>query len=130
MALPQACSVCAFFTAAQQCHRHGPSPSEEKLAFVEWPKVPAEARCGAGAVGAPDEPPLLVRCEYCIHWLQPSGQPVKPDYARSRSLEWWARSGYCTRFAPSPSSEKGRKVFWKVTHAEDCCGDGEDVSQE
>jgi hypothetical protein len=41
--------------------------------------------------------------------------------------EWWAASGYCTRFAPSPSADDDRKVHWRVTHAEDGCGDGDQV---
>lgn len=71
--------------------------------------------------------PGVVACQTCIHWHQPGGLPVKPDYRKGLSSEWWAASGYCTRFAPSPSAEDDRKVHWRVTHAEDGCGDGDQV---
>lgn len=129
MALPSSCAACAFFTASL-CRRHAPSTTEEELQFVEWPKVAPAARCGSGALQEEGKPPLIVRCEVCIHWFQPGGQPIKPEYLRSHSREWWEHSGFCTRFAPSPSSEPDRKVFWKVTHAEDSCGDAEEALLE
>jgi hypothetical protein len=42
------------------------------------------------------------------------------------TVEWWERSGYCTRYAPGPSSEEERKAFWRITHVTDRCGDGEE----
>lgn len=71
--------------------------------------------------------PGVVACQSCIHWWQPDGQPVKPDYRRGLSAEWWARSGYCTRFAPSPSTEEVKRTFWRVVNAADGCGDGQAV---
>jgi len=55
---------------------------------------------------------------------------VKPDYRQGRSVEWWASSGYCTRFAPSPSTEADRKTLWRVTASVDGCGDGQAIEQD
>lgn len=97
---------------------------------MHWPKVRESDRCGDGAVLSDGSGPGVVQCQACIHWLQPQGEPVKPDYRKGLPVEWWAASGYCTRRAPSPSADDDRKVFWRVTHADDACGDGKDVIAE
>lgn len=90
---------------------------------MHWPKVVPGDRCGDGAAIGDGTGPGVVACLSCIHWHQPDGQPVKPDYRKGLPVEWWAASGYCTRFAPSPSLEEDQKVYWRVTHATDSCGD-------
>jgi hypothetical protein len=53
--------------------------------------------------------------------------PAKANNPNGLSVEWWAASGYCTRFAPAPTGEDKREVDWGVTHAGDGCGDGDQV---
>ena len=62
-----------------------------------------------------------VPCGRCIHWYQPNGTPLEPEYRQGRPAEWWKRTGLCTRFAPSPSTDEYAKTFWRITHS----GDGE-----
>ena len=86
-------------------------------------------RCGAGVAMSNGEGPAVTACEACVHWLQPNDTPLKPAFRQGRSTEWWARSGYCTRYAPSPSPDEERpRTHWRVTHAHDGCGDGELVT--
>ena len=61
--------------------------------------------------------------------IRPDGEGIKPYYRSGLTVQWWAESGYCTRVAPSPSSEDDRRARWKVTHKDDGCGDGEAVME-
>ena len=131
--LPQNCAACVYYPTGKTCQRHAPSPGTEAFELVYWPRVKPADRCGSGAaVGNGDEPdaPGVVACQACIHWYQPGGAGIKPDYRQGRPVEWWASSGYCTRFAPSPSSENDRKTMWRVTSAIEGCGDGQVVQQD
>ena len=130
--LPQNCSFCAYYPSGGTCQRHAPPPGTEAFELVHWPKVKPIDRCGSGAAVAADDGngPGITRCESCIHWFQPGGVGVKPDYRQGRSVEWWASSGYCTRFAPLPSSEADRKTLWRVTASVDGCGDGQAIEQD
>ena len=131
MSLPASCAECAFFdTTFTLCRRHGPNPGEVEHEFVHWPKVKPSARCGVGAAVGEQDSPSLIPCQECVHWLQPDGQPVAPEFRQGRPVEWWSRSGYCTRFAPSPSAEESRPVHWRVTHGDEACGDGQGVEVE
>lgn len=130
MALPQSCASCVFYaTSPSLCRRHAASPGETEHEFVHWPKVPPTARCGVGAEAGEKDSPALVVCQDCVHWHQPNGEPITPRFRQGRSVEWWSRSGHCTRFAPSPSPERDRDraVHWRITEAADSCGDGERV---
>lgn len=127
--LPQNCAACVYYPPGGTCRRHAPSPGTEAFELVYWPKVKPIDRCGSGAAAGDGDGPGVVRCETCIHWFQPGGVGIKPDYRQGRSVEWWASSGYCTRFAPSPSSENDRKTMWRVTSAIDGCGDGQAVER-
>lgn len=64
-----------------------------------------------------------------MHWFQPDGRPLLPPVRFGRPKEWWDRSGYCTRWAPSPSRQEVRKVFHGATHAREGCGDGDRVDE-
>ena len=129
--LPANCGACAyrppFPLPGTFCRRHAPSPGQDEFDLVHWPAVKATDRCGDGASLGDGTGPGVVACQSCIHWHQPDGQPVKPDYRKGLSAEWWAAGGYCTRRAPAPSAEDDRKVYWRVTHAADSCGDGAQV---
>jgi hypothetical protein len=127
--LPASCAACVYFPSlpAQggRCRRHAPSPCQEAFEVARWPRVRQTDRCGSGAAVTDGTGPGMVTCVSCAHWLQPNGEPIRPDYRKGLAVEWWAESGYCTRLAPSPSSEEDRRAFWKVTHATDGCGDGD-----
>ena len=127
--LPASCADCVYRPShplpGVSCRRHAPSPGEEEFEPVHWPKVLPDDRCGSGAAVGDGTGPGVVSCQACMHWYQPRGLAVKPDYRKGRSVEWWAESGYCTRLAPSPSAEEERKIFWRVTHASESCGDGD-----
>lgn len=127
--LPANCEVCAFAEHATKLHctRHAPAPGREDFEIVYWPVVAPGARCGQGSARLRAEV-IDYNCESCMHWFQPDGVGLKPDYRGGLSAEWWARSGYCTRLAPSPSSEEDQRISWKVTHAAQGCGDGDHVS--
>ena len=127
--LPQACTACAFFVADANgalgtCTRHAPSTSQNEFEIVHWPKVLPTDRCGVGVsithVGA-----CVVYCQACVHWLQPRGSGVVPEYRQGSPMEWWAESGICTRFAPSPVVDDDTRIYWRVTHSSSHCGDGE-----
>jgi len=128
--LPQNCAGCVYYPPSGTCQRHAPSPGTEAFELVYWPKVKPIDRCGSGAAAGDGDGPGVVRCETCIHWFQPGGVGLKPDYRQGRTVEWWASSGYCTRFAPSPSSENDRKTLWRVTSADQGCGDGQAIEQD
>ena len=128
-ALPANCATCVFFppipAPGGRCRRHAPSPGHEEFEVAHWPKVRQNDRCGSGAAVTDGTGPCVVLCGSCAHWLQPDGEPVRPEYRMGLTVEWWAASGYCTRLAPSPTVDEDRLVHWKVTHATDGCGDGD-----
>jgi hypothetical protein len=127
--LPARCAACVYRSAASSfCQRHAPQPAEDEFELAHWPRVRPTDRCGAGASVTDGSGPSIVRCETCIHWLQPGDEPIRPDYRKGLPAEWWEKSGICTRFAPGPSSDEERRVFWRVTHATAGCGDGQAVS--
>lgn len=138
--LPHSCAGCVFFLAAPAangktppttgtCLRHAPATGPDQYELVFWSIVSQFDRCGMGAAVG-DEAPEVVVCDICIHWYQPDGQPIKPDYRKGHSVEFWQETGYCTRFAPSPSSEEDRRVYPKVVHRMNGCGDGQAISLE
>lgn len=129
---PASCSACVFQKREpSRCHRHAPGPGEEEHEFVHWPLVLPTDRCGRGAVHeAKPDAPHIVSCRDCVHWYQPDGNPVQPVTRRGRPQAWWDQSGYCTWAAPSPSTDMPRKTRWRVTHALEGCGDGEQVELE
>lgn len=125
MSLPASCAVCVFYDATPSlCRRHTAAPGDTEHELVHWPKVKASARCGAGDAGDEKDSPQIVACRDCEHWWQPDGKPISPATRRGRSREWWAGTGLCTRWAPSPSTEESRRTEWRCTHATDGCGDG------
>lgn len=135
------CAGCSYSRVlpptALLCVRHGPSPTSEPshvsqtFEVVEWPRVRPRDRCGAGADRAAANAPVVVSCESCLHWLQPGGIGIVPDVRGRHPAEWWAASGYCTRFAPSPSVEpEDMHAHWRCTHAHDGCGDGQAIEQD
>ena len=99
--------------------------SFEEMELAYWPLVQPTDRCGAGETV--NDGTETVACRQCIHWFQPGGVGIRPDYRQGLSVEWWEHSGYCTRFAPGPSSDEDRRAWFRVTHASDRCGDGEEV---
>jgi hypothetical protein len=129
--LPADCASCAYRPVlplpGTSCRRHAPTPRQDEFDLVYWPKVGRNDRCGDGAALGDGTGPSVVACQACIHWHQPNGPPVKPDYRKGLSVEWWAASGYCTRRAPAPATEDDRKVYWPVTNAADSCGAGAQV---
>lgn len=129
--LPANCAQCVFRPATPApggvCRRHAPSPGHEEHELVYWPPVRATDRCGDGASVMDGQGPGVVACRICDHWLQPDGRGIQPDYDQGLPAAWWAESGYCTRRAPSPSTEDDRETHWRVTHAEEGCGDGQRV---
>lgn len=138
--LPANCAGCAYSRAALPkgllCIRHAPSPTSEPVHVsatfdvAEWPHVRPQDRCGAGASSSAANAPVIVSCESCIHWFQPGGVGVKPDFTGMRPAGWWAESGFCTRFSPSPSVEDGMHAQWRITHKTSACGDCEAVEQD
>lgn len=135
MTLPSSCAECVFYrTGPSRCLRHAPGAGEEEHTPVYWPPPPSTFRCGAGAVADADvrpgeRQPGVVTCEGCVHWYQPDGRPLRPPVRFGRTKEWWDRSGYCTRWAPSPSRAEVRKTFHGATHAQEGCGDGDPVDE-
>ena len=122
--LPASCSVCVYYSAQGACLRHAPAPGQDEFDIVHWPRVRPTDRCGVGAAITDGTGPGPVPCQGCFHWLQPGGQAVVPDYKKGLPDKWWEGAGLCTRFAPSPSTDEDRKVYWRVTNAMDGCGDG------
>ena len=128
MALPKACSECTFYDAkTSRCRRHAPGSGYAELEIAHWPVVPAGFRCGSG-LKAGNGSVGPVSCQFCLHWYQPGGKGLSPDYLQDLSATWWRDSGYCTRYAPSPSSDQDRRAHQRVTNGrEGRCGDGEDA---
>jgi len=129
--LPDACRVCVFHhEQPERCRRHAPAPGEEAHELVHWPKVQPEDRCGDGEPYGESEF-TVVRCGQCRHWLRPGDVPLSPPFRQGKPVEWWEQAGYCTRFAPTPSTDEPRRpVQWRVTHAAEWCGDAEDAEAE
>lgn len=128
--LPQNCAACVFYPPGQTCRRHAPSPGTEEFDLVYWPRVSPTSRCGSGAAATDGEGPGIVLCQACVHWYQPPGG-IKPYTRQGKSVGWWTEAGWCQRFAPSPSSENDRKVYWKATNGlADGCGDGQAIPQD
>lgn len=140
--LPASCADCVFqrMVAAgsvpahppakprSYCRRHAISPGTDPYDLTFWPEVKPTDRCGSGATVGDGTGPGIIACETCIHWYQPDGHPVTPYTRRGLPVEWWANTGYCTRYAPSPNGDEARATFWRVTHATDGgCGDGDPV---
>lgn len=123
--LPATCADCVYHvTVGRLCRRHAPGPTTETCEITRWPVVRPTSRCGAGAAVGDGDGPGPVQCGWCVHWLQPDGQGVIPDYPQGFPRAWWEQSGYCTRHAPSPSAEEDRLTEWRVVHVHDACGDG------
>jgi hypothetical protein len=135
-ALPDTCAECVFFRKGEKvwgtCFRRAPSPGTDAQAqefeVVHWPGVRPNQRCGLGVKIGNSKGPNIVPCGRCVHWWQPERRPISPAYRSGLPREWWEGSGYCTRNAPGPSTETGRRTFWRVTHAAQGCGDGLDAS--
>lgn len=128
--LPRSCAECVFRPSERgHCQRHAVSPGVETFEIARWPLVKPTDRCGAGAAIGDGTGPGVTNCGWCIHWLQPDGQGIEPDYRQGLPNDWWEQSGYCTRLAPSPSTEEDRPTYWRVTNAHDGCGDGERIPE-
>lgn len=127
MALPKSCAECSFYdTKASRCRRHAPGSGFAEMEIAFWPIVPADFRCGSGIkVGGGSEGP--VSCQTCLHWYQPGGKGIAPEYLQDLGAAWWKDSGYCTRYAPSPSSNAERRAWHRISNAKDRCGDGEEI---
>lgn len=121
------CDTCNFVDERDpsdpRCRRHGNATAYEEFEIAHWPQVPKVRRCGQwqprSATGA-------TPCSHCAHWVHPEGG-VRPDYLMGVEPEWWADSGLCTPFAPSPSGEDERRIYFRVTHSSSWCGDGDEV---
>lgn len=125
MPLPQSCGGCGFRRQGENkapCRRHAPAITDTELALTCWPPVRDDDRCGSGDMAG-----VIVTCGNCQHWFLPNGEPLQPMARFGRSKDWWGNAAFCTRFAPSPSSEDHRRVYWRVTHSTDGCGDGDAV---
>ena len=122
--LPASCHVCAYYGSDVTCRRHPPSRTTEWFEVTRLPPQPPGNRCGKGAaVGAADAP-VTVLCQACIHWWQPEGRPVVPDFKAGLPDAWWARAEFCTYAAPCPSDDEARRQFSRVTNGLDGCGEG------
>lgn len=131
VARPRSCADCVYKPAEQPtCQRHAPAPGTDTFRIAQWPLVKPTDKCGAGAAIGNGSGPSIIQCAWCVYWLQPEGQGVVPDYRQGRPRAWWEQSGYCVRFAPSPSTEEDRKTHWRVTNAHGGCGDGEHIPVE
>ena len=129
--LPQNCAACVYRPSELGfCQRNPPSPTSEAFEITRWPLVKPTDRCGAGAAVGDGTGPSVTGCAWCIHWLQPEGQGIEPDYRQGLPRAWWEQSGYCTKLAPSPSAEEDRKTYWRVTGAHDGCGEGERIPMQ
>lgn len=129
MAMANACKECAFYYVPEsQCRRHAPGTTNEEFEITQWPTVSPKDRCGSGELVTDGS--AVVSCGRCLHWHQPGGVGVNPEYDEGIEPEWWAQTGYCTRFAPGPSGEEGRDTYWRVTHRTSACGDGQEPAQK
>ena len=68
--------------------------------------------------------PVTVLCQTCIHWWEPDGRPVKPDFKAGLPDAWWTCAGLCTYAAPFPSDDETRRLYSRVTNGLDGCGEG------
>lgn len=130
--LPASCRECYFHAnMGSLCQRHAPGVGTEAFEIARWPLVRPTNRCGDGAELGDGTGPGVVRCGWCIHWLQPEGAGVRPDYKQGMGAAWWELSGFCTRYAPAPSAEEDRRAEWRVTHVHvhvhSGCGEGEQI---
>jgi hypothetical protein len=129
MPLAPSCRHCAFYQPnASRCRRHAPSLGFEELELPYWPLVKPADRCGASAPVRDGSE--TVSCGRCVHWFQPDGVGIRPDYRQGMSVAWWEQSGFCTKFAPTPSNDEERTAHWRVTHVSDRCGDGEEAKPD
>jgi hypothetical protein len=125
--LPTDCGVCGYHhLQTKECRRHSPHPGhDEEFVVALWNFTKDRNRCGAGTTTKE-----IVACDDCVHWYQPDGEPLWPDYKQGLPDEWWAQSGLCTANPPGASASEGLWTFWRVTStylhngSSGGCGDG------
>lgn len=129
--LPTDCGVCGYHhRKTKECRRHAPHPGhDEDFVIALWNYTKDRDRCGSGTTTKE-----TVRCDDCVHWLQPNDEPLWPDYKQGRPDEWWAGSGLCTVNPPGTALHEGLWTFWKVTStfphegSVGGCGDGVSIT--
>lgn len=87
---------------------------------AHWPETRAADGCAEGTRG-PGRP---IPCTLCMYWSRPDGG-LDPERRRDQPATWWRHAGHCRRLAPLPTEEPGARGFWRVTAAQDSCGDGQ-----
>jgi hypothetical protein len=126
--LPKNCAACTMFTKEEECHRHAPSPSTERLERTGWNKREPDSVCAEGEV---ERRPI--RCADCFFWWSPLGGPVVPKPADPPTVHiwgiprdpWWDDAKLCVHHTVPPGSIGKTEVFHaRVTHATDGCGVG------
>ncbi len=122
--LPASCHVCVYYGSEAACRRHAPSRTTEQFEVTRWPPQPPGDRCGKGAAVVDEGGPGIVLCQTCIHWWQPEGRPVAPDFKAGLPDEWWERAGFCTHADPFPSDDETRRQYSRVTNGLGGCGEG------
>jgi hypothetical protein len=123
--LPENCAACVYRPArGEECYRKAPGTTTGEFEVTRWPLVRATDRCGEGAEIGDGSGPGITNCAWCIHWLQPEGQGVTPYHRQGLGRDWWEQSGYCTMHAPTPTADEAKHARWRVTNAQDGCGEG------
>jgi hypothetical protein len=123
-AAPKNCGECVYWTRLRAedgvCRRHAPATAARANEVAHWPLTHIRQVCGEGLVA-------VVRpgstCPACLYWRR-HATGLQPMDRGDMLKDWWARAGFCLRFAPEPSAEPGPRAFWRATGDEDGCGDG------
>jgi hypothetical protein len=139
MPLPSSCSVCTMFQQpGNLCRRHSPGQTTARLEVAHWPAREPTSRCRQGETDK-----LPVQCGDCLSWWQPDGRPLTASVLAREELDvfwsttnrpereakWWKKSGLCVRSTAVPGFET-QTFHPRVTHATDCCGDGEAIPDD
>jgi hypothetical protein len=124
--LPKDCGVCGYHLQSKECRRHAPHPNhDEPYIPVQWNLTQNTDRCGSGTTKK-----FPVRCDDCVHWQQPGGKGLDPDYKHGRPDAWWQGAGICTASAPGVARDEPEFTYWPVTHGEyGGCGDGISIEE-
>jgi hypothetical protein len=124
MTLPATCAQCTMHRPEGQCIRHAPGVTLTRNEIAVWTTTREDQRCGSGSTV--DKP---VKCSECIHWdtrvtHAPATPPQRSGFWAVKAIDKdWDSRHPCTRYAPSPGATEFA-TEWRMTHAEDACGDG------
>jgi hypothetical protein len=127
---PDDCGGCRYHLQNGECRRHAPHPGhDERYVVALWHLTDDNGRCGGGSTMKE-----IVRCDDCVHWYLPGGQPLNPHYKQGLPAEWWQNARLCAANPPGATTHERLRTYWRVTSSYPIdgvvggCGDGVSIT--